>query len=231
MKARTVLLLCASVVVLVLAGWFLFRPKERMITVPAEARAGDIVLKRCTVKIGGIQFNADCGALFVPENRTDPESRLIALPLRRIRSSNPHPSEPIFLLDGGPGMSNMKFSPPTWLLAGHDFVQVGYRGVDGNPILDCPEVARAMKGVNGDLLSSASLDNLSASMGACATRLQAEGVDLKGYTIPEVVGDMESARKALGYARVDLLSESYGTRVAQIYASMHPASLLRSAMI
>ena len=29
----------------------------------------------------------------------------------------------------------------------------------------------------------------------------------------------------------DLLSESYGTRLAQIYAAMHPDRLLRSAMI
>lgn len=128
-------------------------------------------------------------------------------------------------------MSNMKFTPPAWLLANHDFVMVGYRGVDGSVKLDCPEFVKAMKGVNGDLLSSESLDSLGAAMAKCAVRLQGEGVDLAGYTIPNVVEDMESARVALGYDRIDLLSESYGTRVAQIYADMVPASLLRSAMI
>ena len=68
-------------------------------------------------------------------------------------------------------------------------------------------------------------------MKACAIHIQNEGVDLSGYTIPEVVEDMESAREALGYQRINLLSESYGTRVAQIYAYMHPENLLRSAMI
>jgi pimeloyl-ACP methyl ester carboxylesterase len=72
---------------------------------------------------------------------------------------------------------------------------------------------------------------MGAAMAKCAARLQSQGVDLAGYTIPEVAEDMESARAALGYERIDLLSESYGTRVAQIYADMHPASLLRSAMI
>ena len=68
-------------------------------------------------------------------------------------------------------------------------------------------------------------------MKTCAQRLKAEGVDLRGYTIAEVVEDMEAARKALGYEHVHLLSESYGTRVAQIWARMHRESLSRSAMI
>lgn len=42
---------------------------------------------------------------------------------------------------------------------------------------------------------------------------------------------VEAARVALGYERVNLLSESYGTRVAQIYAALHPESVFRSAMI
>ena len=167
----------------------------------------------------------------VPENRSNPAARLIALPVKRIRSGSSHPAEPIFYLGGGPGISNMGFKPPAWLLAEHDIVLVGYRGVDGTPKLDCPEVSKAVMGVGGDLLSPASLDGMGKAMGACAARLQRQGVDLAGYTIPEVVEDMESARTALGYTRIDLLSESYGTRVAQIYADMHPASLLRSAMI
>jgi pimeloyl-ACP methyl ester carboxylesterase len=49
--------------------------------------------------------------------------------------------------------------------------------------------------------------------------------------MPETVADMEAARQALGYSSVDLLSESYGTRVAQIYAYLHPERIHRSIMI
>jgi pimeloyl-ACP methyl ester carboxylesterase len=42
---------------------------------------------------------------------------------------------------------------------------------------------------------------------------------------------VEAARRALGYDRINLLSESYGTRVAQIYAYTHPASLRRLILI
>ncbi len=221
----------AFILVLVIAVWLVLRPKDQAVTVPAGARAGDIFLKPCSIRIGKVDYAADCGTLAVPENRDNPVSRLIALPVKRIHSPASQPAEPIFHLAGGPGQSNMTFQPPVWLLARHDVIMIGYRGVDGTPKLDCPEVAEAVLGMGGDALSADSLGNISASLRVCASRLQAEGVDLAGYTIPEVVEDLESARLALGYERIDLLSESYGTRVAQIYASMHPESLLRSAMI
>ena len=199
--------------------------------VPPGAQAGDLTLSPCSFKSGGVTYQADCGTLVVPENRSISGSRLIALPVKRIHSPDPNPSEPIFHLNGGPGISNMSFQPPAWLLAKHEVALVGYRGVDGTPKLDCPEVAQGVNGVGGDALSPDSLANLSAAISACAARLQSEGVDLAGYTIPEVVADMEAARQALGYERIHLLSESYGTRVAQIYAYLHPERLHRSVMI
>jgi pimeloyl-ACP methyl ester carboxylesterase len=231
MKNKPIVFILLIVDLLALTGWLLFRPKDRAVTVPAGAQAGDMILKPCTVKIDRIKYQADCGTLVVPENRSDPAARLIALPVKRIHTVNPNPAEPIFHLEGGPGQSNMNFKPPAWLLVEHDVVLVGYRGVDGTPKLDCPEFAKAVKGVGGDLLSPASLDAMGAAMSACASRLQAESVDLAGYTVPEVVEDMESARTALGYDRIDLLSESYGTRVAQIYAYIHPESVTHSAMV
>lgn len=231
MNIKTVILICASLAATVVGGWALLQLKERPASVPQGARAGDLLLKPCTVHFNGLRYQGDCGLLVVPENRADPASRLIALPVRRTHSPSANLGTPIFHLNGGPGMTNMGFEPPAWLLDGHDFVQIGYRGVDGTPKLDCPEVSRAITGVNGGLLSTPSLDHLSSAMKSCAARLQAEDVDLRGYTIPEVVEDMEAARRALGYDRINLLSESYGTRVAQIYAIMHPESLLHSAMI
>ena len=58
-----------------------------------------------------------------------------------------------------------------------------------------------------------------------------DGVDLAGYTLPQRVDDLDAARKALGYERVDLLSESAGTRTALIYAWRYPQRIHRSVMI
>jgi pimeloyl-ACP methyl ester carboxylesterase len=204
---------------------------EASMTVPAGAQAGDLVaLESCTYEANKVEYDADCGTLVVPENRADPGSRLIALPVVRVRALNSDPAEPIFGLAGGPGTTNMS-SRVKGLIDDHDIVLVGYRGVDGSSVLDCPEVAQAAKGLGGDLLSDQSIGNIGDAFTRCGVRLQDEGVDLDGYTIPEVVGDMEDARKGLGYERVNLISESYGTRVAQIYAWMHPDSVFRSALI
>ena len=66
---------------------------------------------------------------------------------------------------------------------------------------------------------------------ACAKRLTDEGLDLTRYGLAQQVDDMEAARKALGYDRIDLLSESAGTRTALIYAWRHPQRIHRSVMI
>jgi len=202
------------------------------LSVPAGAQAGQLVnLEACSYKDGGERYNADCGALVVPENRADPAARLIALPVIRVRALSANAGEPIFWLAGGPGGTNMEFSGLTGLVEMHDIVMVGYRGMDGTVTLECPEMGQAAKGRDGDLLSAASTANFGDAMLICASRYQAQGVDLAGYTIPEVVGDMEAARTALGYDRVNLLGASFGTRVALFYAWMAPDSLHRSAML
>lgn len=230
MKSNALIILLV-VILLIVTAWILIRIKNKPVTVPEGAQADQIFFNPCSVNIEGKKFNADCGMLVVSENRINPDANLIALPIKRIHSTNPSPLDPIFFLDGGPGQSNMKFKPPAWMLENHDVILVGYRGVDGTPRLDCPEVSTALKGKTDDLLSPASLDGIGAALKACSDRLSASGIDLRGYMIPQVVEDMESARRLLGYERINLLSQSYGTRVAQIFAEMHPKSLFRSVML
>ena len=189
------------------------------------------IYKIKTGMFSSVEYEAECGTLVVPENRSDPNSRLIALPVIRVHALGDNPTEPIFWLGGGLGQSNMKFSRLKGLLDNHDIVMVGYRGVDGSSVLDSPEVAKAITGVGGDLFSDQSITRLGDAMTRTAIRLQEEGVDLDGYTIPETINDMEAARIGLGYEHINLLSASYSTRVAMIYAWMHPDSLHRSAMI
>lgn len=77
---------------------------------PEGAVAGDFDVVPCLHVAREVEYEAECGTPIVPENRYDESSRLIALPVKRIRASNNAPAEPIFLLAGGPGMSNMHYS-------------------------------------------------------------------------------------------------------------------------
>lgn len=231
-KYRTLFLF---VLILILGGTLLAargrKPAPTPIVVPQGAKAGDLTgPQQCAYQEQGSKtiYPAECATLTVPENWDRPGSRLIALPVVRIPATGPSPAEPVFWLVGGPGGSNLSWSPPEWLPAKHDVVLVGYRGEDGTVILTCPEVARSLKAhLGSDLWSQQARSDKGAAVKQCAARLQAEGVDLSGYTIPDVVQDMEAARKGLGYDRINLFSESYGTRVAQIYAYLQPDSLRR----
>lgn len=203
--------------------------KEAAITVPVGAQAGELIgLEPCTYEASEVAYVADCGTLIVPENRSDPDSRLIALPIIRVRALNNNPAEPIFFYVGGPGSSNLEFQHLEGLIKNHDIVQVGYRGMDGSVVLECPEVIQAIKDAP-DFLSQASLANIGDAWARCSARLKSEGVDLDGYTMLETIEDNEAARVALGYERINLLGGSYGTRLEQIYMWMHPESLHRVA--
>ena len=200
------------------------------VTVPQGAHAGQLTMHPCTYPTENGAYRADCGTLVVPENRADPRSRLIALPVTRILARSSHPLAPIFHLNGGPGITNMTFPQANRLAAQHDVVMVGYRGVDGSSVLNCPEVTAALES-SADLLGKASLTAYSQAFAACAKRLERSGVDLAGYTMAEQAADINAARVALGYKRIDLLSESAGTRLAMIYAWRYPNSVDRSVMI
>jgi pimeloyl-ACP methyl ester carboxylesterase len=191
-------------------GFLNVRPPDTY-DVPDGARSGDLGLQPCRYTTESGDVPADCGALVVPENRRDPASELIALPVIRIRAAGPVTGDPIFRLNGGPGATNLDFPQAARLRAGHDVVLVGYRGVDGSRRLDCPEVDAALQ-YSADLVSDATLRAATDGFEACSRRLTGDGVDLTGYSIPQRADDLEAARTALGYPRINLLSTSAGTR-------------------
>lgn len=209
--------------------------KSSIQVVPEGAQVGDLIgLDDCEYESpdSKIKYDAECGTLIVPENWEKADSRLIELPVVRIEASGQNRTEPVFYLQGGPGGPNLVWSPPEWLLENHDVVMVGYRGVEGTVTLACPEVNRLIKTHSGkDAYSDQARSEYLAAVRLCAEDFEAASVDLAGYTITGVIEDLEAARDALGYSRINLFSESYGTRVAQIYAYLYPENLYRLVLI
>jgi len=201
--ARIIALVVIGVLALGLA-YLRFAP-DPSVSVPDGAQAGDVILEPCTYATEDGSYDADCGTLVVPENRADSGSRLIALP-------------------------NMTFPKVSRIADSRDVVLVGYRGVEGSSVLNCPEVVSALKG-SADLVGDESLRAYSEAMASCSERLREDGVDLDGYTFSQRVDDLEAVRVALGYDRINLISESVGTRTAMIYSWRYPDSIHRSVMI
>ena len=112
----------------------------------------------------------------------------------------------------------MEFPFASRFTANHDLVLVGYRGVDGSSRLDCPEVDSTRAGRRATCSRERA-----ARLGRALQRLRRPAHARTATTSPATrspqrVDDFEDARRALGYDRIDLLSESSGTRAALIYA-------------
>ncbi|HET8557885.1 MAG TPA: alpha/beta fold hydrolase [Gaiellaceae bacterium] len=228
-RARVTGLLVIALAALAL-GYVKLASGETKVSVPAGAKAGQLTLHSCAYSTEQGSYAADCGTLVVPENRAKPGSRLIGVRVIRIKARSAHPAAPVFRLQGGPGVTNMSFPDASRFAQNHDVVLVGYRGIDSSTRLDCPEVSSALER-STNFISQKSYDAYAQAFRDCATRLQEDGVDLAGYTLPEQVDDLEAARRALGYGRVNLVGESVGTRLAMIYAWRYPRSMNRSILI
>ena len=66
------------------------------VSVPPGAHAGQLDLHSCHYATEDGRYAADCGTLVVRENRHEAGSRLIAVPVTRIRARASHPGAPIF---------------------------------------------------------------------------------------------------------------------------------------
>lgn len=177
------------------------------------------------------------GVIDVPENWQTPGGRRLQLPIFIVKALNKTPAEPIFWFYGGPGSSNIRptkrftTGTPPKLLENHDFVCIGYRGVDGSTILKSKKVNKAMKGLNNKLLSEESLNNIENKIKEYQIKLQKEGINIDNYSMLDVIEDFEYTRNLLGYKKINTLSISYGTRIALLYSYKYPDVINRSVMI
>jgi pimeloyl-ACP methyl ester carboxylesterase len=181
-----------------------------------------------TYEVDGVLYTADISTLTVPENRNNPDSRQIEIPVIRLLSTGEIPEKPVFLFTGGPGDSNIWKHPPVWLLEHHDIVMVGYRGVDSSVSLDTPEYVKVMRSLV--TLTEEDLEKMGKAASEDLKKLEEQGVDLDGYNIIELIDDMETARKEFGYTTINLYAGSYGTRLTYIYSLRYPKSIHRSFM-
>src|SRR2546423_5666868 len=99
-----------------------FSAGDDSVAVPSGAHAGQLKLHSCHYATENGSKGADCGTLVVPENRHNAHSRLIALPVIRIRAHSAQPGVPIFRLEGGPGLTNMDFKDASRFTDKHDVV-------------------------------------------------------------------------------------------------------------
>jgi len=163
---------------------------------------------------------ARCGTLAVPEDRARPSGRQLSLAVAVIDADRAGAPDPVFVLAGGPGQSIREVFPaiaPAFarITRTRDLVLVDQRGTGGSSRLGCPALD-APEHVLRDPASEL------RAVAACARSLP---VDLQRYGTDDFVADLEDVRATLGYARVNVVGFSYGTRAALAWLRARPEHL------
>ncbi|MEL6142183.1 MAG: alpha/beta fold hydrolase, partial [Bacteroidota bacterium] len=113
-----------------------------------------------------------------------------------------------------------------------DFILLEQRGTQyAQPNLACPEWTAALQKANLSDLEALEEEVLYQTAAlTCRDRLLAEGIDLNGYNTNESAADVEDLRKLLGLEQYNLLTLSYGTKIAQTLMRDYP-SPIRSVVL
>ncbi|MBT8220177.1 MAG: alpha/beta hydrolase [Bacteroidia bacterium] len=171
------------------------------------------------------------GYLEVLENRSNPSSKTIKVPVYifKSRSKNPKP-DPILYTVGGPGYTSMRAAPymrSYQYLDDRDFILFEQRGTQyAQPNLACPEWSDAVYLSNLSEMRDDQLDSLfSSAVRDCRTRLADQGIDLNAYNTNEIAADIEDLRKVLGIGQYNLLTLSYSTKIAQVLIRDYPEAI------
>jgi pimeloyl-ACP methyl ester carboxylesterase len=159
------------------------------------------------------------GTLEVFEDRQAKRGRKISLYIVVLPATGEHPApDPVFFLHGGPGAAATTAASRyagSWIRRDRDIVLVDQRGTGrSNPL------RVALPGDDDNLQGY--LDPIFQIGFFREAKLRLEQrADLRQYTTPIAMDDLDDVRAALGYEQINLLGGSYGTRAALIYMRRH----------
>ncbi len=194
---------------------------------PQWATASTLNLAPCPagqIKASG----AECGTLEVYEDRQAQQGRTITLNVAVLPafSRNPAP-DPLFAFAGGPGMGSTELAGLTEsalrrVREERDIVLIDQRGTGASSPLNC-----AIDDADSTLYQEDPIGWVVERLEACRAGYDA---DLRLYTTPIAMDDVDDVRQALGYELINVWGGSYGTRAALVYMRRHP-DRVRSAIL
>jgi pimeloyl-ACP methyl ester carboxylesterase len=191
---------------------------------PSPGSAG--VLEPC--RVAGIRNEVLCGSVSRALDPARPAGvkisvHYVVLPAEARRKL----PDPVFLLAGGPGQSAIKLAPSTLELfarlnSRRDIVFVDQRGTGRSAPLECDDPRHQ------SLAEQADPQRQFAHIAACRERLKKlPHGDLRFYTTPIAMQDLDAVRKQLDVEQVNLIGASYGTRAALDYLRQFPHTVRR----
>ncbi|MGI9547689.1 MAG: alpha/beta hydrolase [Flavobacteriaceae bacterium] len=175
------------------------------------------------------------GYMKVPEIFNEPNGRVIELAVAIFKCRSVSPThEPLVLVGGGPGTSNLDDFVPSMagglgdlFLNQRDIVIVESRGLKySRPYLGLPEIdSLQLSLLDKNLTADQTVDLYLDSLRSAYTRFTNAGVNLSAFNSLEISNEIAYVMTQLGYDKFSLFGTSYGTMVAQYLLLNHTGRL------
>lgn len=159
------------------------------------------------------------GYLMVPENRSNPDSRMIRLEYVRFPATGGAKGAPIVYLSGGPGGSGINTAKgprfPLFMAMREfgDVIAFDQRGTGAsNDMATCE--SRQIDPDDALLSDAEHVRRYKLAADECLAFWASEGIDIFGYTTSESVSDLDALRRHLGAEKISLWGISYGSHLS-----------------
>jgi pimeloyl-ACP methyl ester carboxylesterase len=173
--------------------------------------------------------SAECDYLYVSARRTPKPQGTIRLPVAILRAESKSEKTPVIFLPGGPrsALGAPRFTTSIWeselerrpWLRDRDLILFDYRGTyNAKPSLACADVRHYW-------LSWLEHDEFLKRFTWCTESLEAMGYGLRKYDTHNIMLDAYELVHRLGLGKINIWSQSYGTRVAFEWMRKHPEQL------
>ncbi len=206
----------------------------------AAPAAGTISWGRCADR-DLRDAGAKCGVLEVPLDWRNPTGTTITLAVSRIRATKGPRQGVLITNPGGPGVSGLAL--PAYLLpevpddagATYDWIGFDPRGVgNSRPALSCRpnywNSPRPAYEPASEAVRSPNERRWIARSKNYAAACQENGDLLQHMRTVDTIRDLEALRIALGVKRISFYGFSYGTYLAQLYATRYPDRVKRMVL-
>lgn len=181
------------------------------------------------------------GLIFLPMNRSSEGDEVVAVEFHRFPAEDPESGwdAPIFELSGGPGFGGLSNGNleregfyEQWIrpFTRHaDYVLVGQRGFGASrPAMPCGPSERPI--FDDTQPYEARMAAIAAVGAECRAFWEARGIDRHGFNVREAAADVADVARALGYERIALWGNSFGSHWATTVMRYYPDLVARAVL-
>jgi pimeloyl-ACP methyl ester carboxylesterase len=170
------------------------------------------------------------GYLNVPETWGGNNGKMIKIAIAVVKNtSGIKNADAVVFIQGGPGASGME---TIWSWLDHplrkknDIVLLDYRGTGYSLPRLCPDLGKSFLEIlaKNQSVEEDELQKTNAAL-SCKQELINKGIDINRYNSQSIAKDLHALRSALNYKKWNVYGVSYGTYIAQVYASNYPEDI------